>query len=75
VSRTATAPLDRLKVFLLVNTKSSSSAASTGSATTAAKQGRPAAVAMRRSMNPIVQAVHDIYGSGGLRSFFAGELG
>lgn len=67
VSRTATAPLDRLKVYLLVNTSSSSE-----TAVAAIKQGRPAA-AVKNALRPISDAVKDLSRNGGLRSFFAGK--
>jgi solute carrier family 25 phosphate transporter 23/24/25/41 len=68
VSRTATAPLDRLKVYLLVNTTSSSETAAA-----AIKQGRPIA-AVKNALRPISDAVKDLFRNGGVRSFFAGEL-
>ncbi|AEO71302.1 uncharacterized protein THITE_2123502, partial [Thermothielavioides terrestris NRRL 8126] len=68
VSRTATAPLDRLKVYLLVNTKTSSNVA-----IAAAKQGRPL-VALRNAGGPIVDAIVSLWKAGGLRTFFAGKL-
>ncbi|SPQ20336.1 ef2e8f01-a678-410d-b25d-0e303925158c [Thermothielavioides terrestris] len=67
VSRTATAPLDRLKVYLLVNTKTSSNVA-----IAAAKQGRPL-VALRNAGGPIVDAIVSLWKAGGLRTFFAGN--
>ncbi|GAB0137177.1 hypothetical protein EsDP_00005455 [Epichloe bromicola] len=67
VSRTATAPLDRLKVYLLVNTSSSSE-----TAVAAIKQGRPAA-AVKNALRPISDAVRDLSRNGGVRSFFAGN--
>ncbi|EJT79212.1 calcium dependent mitochondrial carrier protein [Gaeumannomyces tritici R3-111a-1] len=67
VSRTATAPLDRLKVYLLVNTK-----ASTTVAISAATHGHPLAAAKTAS-KPITSAVASLYKSGGLRTFFAGN--
>ncbi|KND92672.1 Calcium-binding mitochondrial carrier SAL1 [Tolypocladium ophioglossoides CBS 100239] len=67
VSRTATAPLDRLKVYLLVNTTSSSETAAA-----AIKQGRPVD-AVKNATRPIRDAVRDLYRSGGLRGFFAGN--
>lgn len=67
VSRTATAPLDRLKVYLLVNTSSSSETAAA-----AIKQGRPVAAA-QNALRPITEAVKDLLRNGGLRSFFAGN--
>ncbi|KAL8296750.1 hypothetical protein RB597_006053 [Gaeumannomyces tritici] len=67
VSRTATAPLDRLKVYLLVNTK-----ASTTVAISAATHGHPLAAAKTAS-KPITSAVASLHKSGGLRTFFAGN--
>ncbi|KAL5090009.1 hypothetical protein Trisim1_004841 [Trichoderma cf. simile WF8] len=67
VSRTATAPLDRLKVYLLVNTNSGAE-----TAVTALKQGR-LVDALRNAARPFSDAVKDLYRSGGLRSFFAGN--
>ncbi|KAL1836958.1 hypothetical protein VTJ49DRAFT_4437 [Mycothermus thermophilus] len=67
VSRTATAPLDRLKVYLLVNTQQHS-----GSAIFAAKSGQPLA-ALRNAGGPIVEAIVTLWKTGGLRTFFAGN--
>ncbi|KAK7403462.1 hypothetical protein QQX98_010783 [Neonectria punicea] len=67
VSRTATAPLDRLKVYLLVNTSSS-----VDTAGVALKQGRPIAAA-KNVGKPISGAIRELFRSGGLRSFFAGN--
>ncbi|PHH68878.1 hypothetical protein CDD80_7168 [Ophiocordyceps camponoti-rufipedis] len=67
LSRTATAPLDRLKVYLLVSTKSESQ-----TATAALKQGRLVA-ALRNALRPLGDAVKDVYRSGGLSGFFAGN--
>ncbi|KAK0634739.1 mitochondrial carrier domain-containing protein [Bombardia bombarda] len=67
VSRTATAPLDRLKVFLLVNTK-----ASTSVSVDAAKHGHPV-VAIRKAGGPIGDAVKALWKAGGIRTFFAGN--
>jgi solute carrier family 25 phosphate transporter 23/24/25/41 len=67
VSRTATAPLDRLKVYLLVNTKSPVSAA-----VGAAKHGHPVA-ALKTSYKPITDAVVTLWKAGGIRTFFAGK--
>jgi solute carrier family 25 phosphate transporter 23/24/25/41 len=68
VSRTATAPLDRLKVYLLVNIKPQANVA-----LDAAKSGRPLA-ALRNAGGPIVDAVVSLWKTGGLRTFFAGML-
>lgn len=67
ISRTATAPLDRLKVYLLVNTKSEANAA-----LNAAKKGRPI-VALKNAGRPLLAAIGDLYKSGGMRGFFAGK--
>jgi solute carrier family 25 phosphate transporter 23/24/25/41 len=67
VSRTATAPLDRLKVYLLVNTKTGSNVA-----LEAAKHGHPL-TALRRAGQPIADAVVTLWKAGGLRTFFAGK--
>jgi solute carrier family 25 phosphate transporter 23/24/25/41 len=66
VSRTATAPLDRLKVYLLVNTS-----IRTETALEALKQGRPI-VAIKNAARPFTDAVKDLFRSGGARGFFAG---
>lgn len=68
VSRTATAPLDRLKVYLLVNTSSSTSTAGV-----ALRQGHPLA-ALKNASRPFSDAIRELFRSGGFRSFFAGEL-
>ncbi|KAI0192731.1 calcium dependent mitochondrial carrier protein [Xylaria flabelliformis] len=67
ISRTATAPLDRLKVYLLVNTKSE-----TNAALNAAKSGR-VFQAFKNAGRPLLAAVGDLYKSGGMRGFFAGN--
>ncbi|KAH7311645.1 mitochondrial carrier domain-containing protein [Stachybotrys elegans] len=67
VSRTATAPLDRLKVYLLVNTKTGSD-----SALEAIKRGRPLA-ALQTAATPFRDAVKDLFRSGGFKGFFAGN--
>lgn len=75
ISRTATAPFDRLKVYLLVNTRGGSTgtkAAATAAASGAAT-GEPAAVNLRKTGRPIRDAIVNLYRAGGLRTFFAGE--
>ncbi|KAK2025405.1 mitochondrial carrier [Colletotrichum zoysiae] len=67
LSRTATAPLDRLKVYLLVNTRASSETAAT-----ALRQGRPL-LALRNAVKPFGDAVKDLWKAGGVRSLFAGN--
>lgn len=66
VSRTATAPLDRLKVYLLVNT--SNKPVDIG----ALKQARPGGI-IKNAVRPIGDAVRDLFRSGGLKGFFAGK--
>ncbi|KAJ5102044.1 hypothetical protein NUU61_004266 [Penicillium alfredii] len=66
VSRTATAPLDRLKVYLI---------AQTGVKTTAvraAKEGAPLAAAGSASRT-LVDALKELWQAGGMRSLFAGN--
>lgn len=68
VSRTATAPLDRLKVYLIANTgnvtKDSLEAVKKGDAMAAAKHfGRP-----------LLEATKELWRAGGWRSLFAGDM-
>ncbi|OAA79842.1 calcium dependent mitochondrial carrier protein [Akanthomyces lecanii RCEF 1005] len=67
VSRTATAPLDRLKVYLLVNTQNRGE-----TAVAALKRGKPL-VALKNAARPFSDAIRDVYRSGGIRGFFAGN--
>ncbi|KAF5024997.1 hypothetical protein F66182_2948 [Fusarium sp. NRRL 66182] len=67
VSRTATAPLDRLKVYLLVNTTSRAETAGA-----ALRQGRPL-VALKNAALPFGDALRDLVRSGGVRGLFAGN--
>lgn len=67
ISRTATAPLDRLKVYLIANTgnvKDSLSAATRGDA----------AKAVRKVGWPLIDATKELWRAGGMRSLFAGML-
>ncbi|PGH10874.1 hypothetical protein AJ79_05234 [Helicocarpus griseus UAMH5409] len=66
VSRTATAPLDRLKVYLIAQTAVKDTALS------AAKSGHPL-VALWRWCVPLVDATKDLWRAGGVRSLFAGN--
>lgn len=68
VSRTATAPLDRLKVYLLVNTSSKTAETAAG----ALQQGR-LVTAVKNAARPFGDAIQYIYRTGGLKSFFAGK--
>lgn len=67
VSRTATAPLDRLKVYLLVNTKAALNPVEV------VKKGQVLG-ALRHVGRPVADAVKDLWRAGGFRTFFAGEL-
>lgn len=67
ISRTATAPFDRLKVYLLVSTRAGSNAS-----IDAALHGQPLA-ALHNATKPIGEAVASLYRDGGPRTFFAGN--
>lgn len=83
VSRTCTAPFDRLKVYLIAQSGSPVKAAapSTGTstargaasvATTTAAESSAANTAKSRS-GPLIRAVKHIWSQGGVRSFFVGN--
>lgn len=65
VSRTATAPLDRLKVFLIAQTGTA------GETAKALKDGSPAKAA-KKAMRPLANAVVTLWRMGGIQSLFAG---
>ncbi|KAI9713179.1 MAG: hypothetical protein M1820_001164 [Bogoriella megaspora] len=65
-SRTSTAPLDRLKVYLIAQTGVAQEAVQ------AAKKGA-AITAIRRSYRPLVDASRELWAAGGMRSLFAGN--
>lgn len=65
VSRTATAPLDRLKVYLIARTGVQKNAIR------AAKEGAPLAAASSASRT-LVEALKELWRAGGIRSLFAG---
>ena len=67
MSRTATAPLDRLKVYLIAQVSTQSEAAN------ALKSGSPIK-AMRAASGPLVNACVELWRMGGVRSLFAGKL-
>lgn len=67
VSRTATAPLDRLKVYLIAKT------GVTKHAVRAAKDGAPL-VAAGTASKTLVVALKELWKAGGIRSLFAGWL-
>ncbi|KAI4214853.1 MAG: hypothetical protein LQ351_002566 [Letrouitia transgressa] len=66
VSRTATAPLDRLKVYLIAQTSVKNEAIN------AAKSGAPMQAAKHAS-RPLVEASKELWRLGGIRSLFAGN--
>lgn len=66
VSRTSTAPLDRLKVYLIAQTSNTSKAFE------AAKQGS-AVQATKYAARPLRDACVALWKAGGMRSLFAGE--
>lgn len=66
VSRTATAPLDRLKVYLIAQTGVQKAAIR------AAKEGAPLAAASNASRT-LVDALKELWRAGGIRSLFAGK--
>ncbi|KAI9757947.1 MAG: hypothetical protein M1815_005581 [Lichina confinis] len=66
VSRTATAPLDRLKVYLIAQTGVTRAAAD------AVKQGAPLE-ATKKATRPLVEASKALWRAGGIRSLFAGN--
>ncbi|EME40444.1 hypothetical protein DOTSEDRAFT_74125 [Dothistroma septosporum NZE10] len=66
-SRTATAPLDRLKVYLIAQT-----GATKEEAVQAAKNGH-AAVALRHGFTTLWGSCRELWAAGGLRSLFAGN--
>jgi solute carrier family 25 phosphate transporter 23/24/25/41 len=65
-SRTVTAPLDRLKVYLIAQTTNSNEAVQ------AAKSGAPLK-AGAQGMKTLVNACKHLWAAGGIRSLFAGE--
>ena len=68
VSRTATAPLDRLKVYLIAQTSVK------GEAINTATSGAPVQAAKQAS-RPLIEASKTLWRMGGMRSLFAGQLG
>jgi solute carrier family 25 phosphate transporter 23/24/25/41 len=65
VSRTATAPLDRLKVYLIAKTGVKEEAVR------AAQKGAPLK-AVERGFRTLLEAMKDLWRAGGIRSLFAG---
>ncbi|GME23117.1 Calcium-binding mitochondrial carrier SAL1 [Neofusicoccum parvum] len=67
VSRTTTAPLDRLKVYLIAQTTSTAE-----TAVHAAKSGAPLAAVKNGAMS-LVTATKELWAAGGMRSLYAGN--
>ena len=67
ISRTCTAPLDRLKVYLIAHTNP------VGNSLEAAKKGN-VGEATRKFGQPIISAYKDLLQAGGWRNLFAGKL-
>ena len=65
VSRTATAPFDRLKVYLIAQT------ANKKAAVQAVKEGSPTK-ALHHLGRPLIDAMKELWAAGGVRSLFAG---
>lgn len=65
-SRTATAPLDRLKVYLIAQTSNANETIQ------AAKEGKPA-TATAQGARTLWSACKELWAAGGVRSLFAGE--
>lgn len=66
-SRTATAPIDRLKVYLIANVSTKSAPLE------AVKQGNATAAA-KLAGQPLVAAIKELWNAGGIRSLFAGPF-
>lgn len=66
ISRTATAPLDRIKVYLIAQTSPKEAAVE------AISKGSPVA-AVRHFGRPLIDACKDLWAAGGIRSLFAGN--
>ena len=67
VSRTSTAPLDRLKVYLIAQT-----GAAAEQAVVAAKSGNIIS-AVRNAWTPLATAMKELWQAGGMRSLYAGK--
>lgn len=66
ISRTATAPLDRLKVYLIAQT------AVKGEVAKAIAEGAPGK-ALKNTSRPLLEAIKSLWRMGGIRSLFAGK--
>ena len=74
ISRTATAPFDRLKTFLISNTGGSiqRAAMNTGKEMLKSAEKGQIGKVIQKTGSPLVEAVKYIYRVGGIRSFFVG---
>lgn len=76
ISRTATAPFDRLKTYLIANTGGGRQKAvlevATDSVKAAVGKGE-VGKALKKAGGPLVEAIRYIYRVGGVRSFFVGN--
>jgi solute carrier family 25 (mitochondrial phosphate transporter), member 23/24/25/41 len=76
VSRTATAPFDRLKTYLIANTGARkgqmASTLNAGKEALKAVEKGQVTKAIKKVGHPLADAIRDIYRSGGVRSFFVG---
>src|SRR5579859_981841 len=76
VSRTATAPFDRLKTFLIANTGGSrqrlTNTVNAGKDAVKAVGKGEIGKALKTAGSPLIEAVKTIYRAGGIRSFFVG---
>ncbi|RPA87951.1 mitochondrial carrier [Ascobolus immersus RN42] len=70
VSRTATAPFDRLKVYLIARTHGSTPKIHP---IDAMRSGKPIAQEASKLAGPLKDALRDLWRQGGVRSFFAGN--
>lgn len=68
ISRTATAPFDRIKVYLIAQTGNSTAK---HAAVEAAKGGEPLQAA-KKAAGPIRESIRTLWRAGGAKSFFAG---
>ena len=78
VSRTATAPFDRLKTFLIANTGGSrqrlANTVNAGKDAVKAAGKGEIGKALKTAGSPLIDAIKTIYRAGGVRSFFVGLL-
>lgn len=67
ISRTATAPFDRIKVYLIAKTESITPKAALDAVT----KGN-AVTATKKVAGPLRECIRELWRAGGVRSFFAG---